>query len=730
MLLLPRFRSTLAATLLSLLAIGPAAAQRSNDAETVQNRNRDIAATVVNRTRTTLQVFYLAPPGDATWGDDRLGSEVLAAGRRFRVSLPAGQCRYDFRGTFEDGREITRFNLDLCRTPEIVIEPNARTAALPERRGPVLLYRVTNRTGEMIYTLRVVPTDSGEEGEDVLGASVLADQSSFTGRASSEPPCLYDVTATFESNRQPVTLQRQNLCRTREVVIDQTRAAETEATQQSSFTVRNRGRVPIMYLYVRQTGARGWGEDRLGSDILQGGNVWTVRVPEGRCEFDIRVRYEGDQEETRERQNVCENREIGFNGPSGNARRGREKSATANSAPDPAQNSAVVVVNRSQLPIEQINISSSRVSEWGENHLGTQVVAPNDRFTVRIQRDGQCDYDVRVQYRGGREERRMRQNICGESTEVVFAGPNSRMVDGGGPADGRLVRILNEGPVEVMELYLSPTNNTHWGDDRLGQHTLPRRYRYETRLDQSEGCRFDIRVVFRSGAAEERRDQDLCEKPELRFSRRHAAGTLVSTGTGFYVSATGHVLTNQHVVDGCSAIGIYRPNGERITLRMIAEDEENDLALLQQDNAETTPAPFRPANVPVRAGDRVVIVGWPARQELGHVNVTEGLVAGLRGMRGDERHFQYTAPTQAGNSGGPVFDEAGRVIGVVVAQLTGVGGDRQAQNINFGIRQEIVRRFLESNGVTASDDTAGTAVRPADILDRSLGSVLPLDCVG
>ncbi|MFX7792776.1 S1C family serine protease, partial [Acinetobacter baumannii] len=88
------------------------------------------------------------------------------------------------------------------------------------------------------------------------------------------------------------------------------------------------------------------------------------------------------------------------------------------------------------------------------------------------------------------------------------------------------------------------------------------------------------------------------------------------------------------------------------------------------------------------------------RSQLGGVNVTEGLVSGMRGALGDQSRFQYSAPTQPGNSGGPVLDEFGHVVGVVVSQIDKISGERTAQNINFGIKLDLVRTFLEANKVT------------------------------
>jgi S1-C subfamily serine protease len=135
------------------------------------------------------------------------------------------------------------------------------------------------------------------------------------------------------------------------------------------------------------------------------------------------------------------------------------------------------------------------------------------------------------------------------------------------------------------------------------------------------------------------------------------------------------------------------------------------------------------AGVNVRGGERVVLVGYPARSQLGGVNVTEGIVSGLRGALGDRSRFQYTAPTQPGNSGGPVLDASGLVVGVVVSQIDKISGERTAQNINFGIKLDLVRTFLSANGVSAAEAEAGSPLPTTDILQNSDQSVLPLDCL-
>ena len=106
-----------------------------------------------------------------------------------------------------------------------------------------------------------------------------------------------------------------------------------------------------------------------------------------------------------------------------------------------------------------------------------------------------------------------------------------------------------------------------------------------------------------------------------------------------------------------------------------------------------------------------------------------GVTGVVRGALGDQSRFQYTAPTQPGNSGGPVLDASGLVVGVVVSQIDKISGERSAQNINFGIKLDLVRTFLAANNVTATDAEPGTALPAADILQNADPSVVPLDCL-
>ena len=180
-----------------------------------------------------------------------------------------------------------------------------------------------------------------------------------------------------------------------------------------------------------------------------------------------------------------------------------------------------------------------------------------------------------------------------------------------------------------------------------------------------------------------------------------------ASGSGFFVSAGGHLVTNAHLVDGCAAVEVV-DHGPATVLLVDAED---DLALLQVRDRRGPHAIFQ--TEPPRLGTDVLVVGYPLQPILmGSLNVTTGVVSGQRGIARDPRYFQFTAPLQPGNSGGPVIDEAGRVLGVatfridqdLVFQQSGL----RPQNLNFAIRNDVVLRFLARLPVAPSTGAGGT----------------------
>lgn len=176
-----------------------------------------------------------------------------------------------------------------------------------------------------------------------------------------------------------------------------------------------------------------------------------------------------------------------------------------------------------------------------------------------------------------------------------------------------------------------------------------------------------------------------------------------SSGTGFVV-ADGRVLTNNHVIDDCARVVARGAEGERVPARVLATDRRRDLAVLAVPR-EIGPALTFRDQPPLRRGESVVTYGFPLSGLLSSgPTLTTGDVSALAGLRDDPTHLQISAPVQPGNSGGPLLDSQGNVVGVVVSKLNAVrvarmtGGDIP-QNVNFAVKGSEALAFLRANGV-------------------------------
>ena len=122
----------------------------------------------------------------------------------------------------------------------------------------------------------------------------------------------------------------------------------------------------------------------------------------------------------------------------------------------------------------------------------------------------------------------------------------------------------------------------------------------------------------------------------------------------------------------------------------------------------------------IRPGASVVVVGYPLRGLLAsEANVSTGAVSALAGPGDDRRLIQITAPVQPGNSGGPVLDAAGNVVGVVVAKLDAIRVARSTgdipQNVNFAVGASATRAFLDAEGIPYETAQSDGAMAPVEV---------------
>jgi S1-C subfamily serine protease len=179
---------------------------------------------------------------------------------------------------------------------------------------------------------------------------------------------------------------------------------------------------------------------------------------------------------------------------------------------------------------------------------------------------------------------------------------------------------------------------------------------------------------------------------EERRKRGHA------TGTGFFVSADGYLLTNHHVVEGSTNVSVML-NGSERPARLISGDAEHDFALLKVEGS-FLPLPIGSSNAVVRA-DEVFTLGYPLTSIQGNAQkATFGRVNALSGLEDDPKFIQIDVPIQPGNSGGPLISREGNVVGVVTMTLSTVTMLRETgrlpQNVNYAGKIDGAAPLLKS----------------------------------
>lgn len=224
----------------------------------------------------------------------------------------------------------------------------------------------------------------------------------------------------------------------------------------------------------------------------------------------------------------------------------------------------------------------------------------------------------------------------------------------------------------------------------------------------------------------------LTTKPtKVPTPHRNKDAAPTSTGTGFVVSRQGHILTNHHVIDKCGTVRATT-DGHKKELIVVGTDAGNDLAVLKLPVPLPTVARFREGRN-IRPGDSVVVVGFPLHGLLAsEANVTTGTLSALAGLRNDTRFLQITAPVQPGNSGGPLLDQSGQIVGIVVSKLDAVTFAKTTgdipQNINFAINGAVAKSFLDSQGVEYETGPSSKKVEPAEIGAAAKKFTLLVEC--
>lgn len=219
------------------------------------------------------------------------------------------------------------------------------------------------------------------------------------------------------------------------------------------------------------------------------------------------------------------------------------------------------------------------------------------------------------------------------------------------------------------------------------------------------------------------------------------AETENSSGTGFFVTQD-MVATNYHVVREAKQI-LLSIGGTAVQADLLLKDSQNDLALLRINSANLPPMVGALKGVQclaignsdgARSGDAVFTIGFPLSGLLAATpSVAQGLISNASGIDNDPRMFQISIPIQAGNSGSPLLDANGRVIGVVTSTLNSKAMLKTTgtlpQNVNFAIKSSYLKSVLSmapSSDCAESSTVPKQALTARDVQDQYASSVVPI----
>jgi hypothetical protein len=178
--------------------------------------------------------------------------------------------------------------------------------------------------------------------------------------------------------------------------------------------------------------------------------------------------------------------------------------------PAAAQN-RFTFINNSGQQINELYVSASRITSWGRDTLGANVLAPGGRLWL-VPDTSDCFVDLRVVFASGAVEERRQVNAC-QISQFAWNTPPSTVAKGGDPS----FRFTNSTGLVVRELYVSLSTDNNWGPDRLGQGVLaPGQYTWVA-LPGGRSCQVDIRVVYGDGRRAEGRRLETCSIRELNW---------------------------------------------------------------------------------------------------------------------------------------------------------------------------------------------------------------------
>ena len=186
-----------------------------------------------------------------------------------------------------------------------------------------------------------------------------------------------------------------------------------------------------------------------------------------------------------------------------------------------------------------------------------------------------------------------------------------------------------------------------------------------------------------------------------------------ASGSGFFVSEVGHIITNFHVIEGCDKVKVSF-KGDDIDAKTLAIDKINDLAILK---SSIQPAQvYSVAKEDASLLENIIIAGFPLGKHVSSsIKTSKGSITSLSGYGDNFSEFQTDAALNQGNSGGPILNQKGNIVGVAVAVF---GKEEGIESFNFGIKSSTLRTFAKSNGLNFQTPNV------KDLSNKDLGKLI------
>ncbi len=185
--------------------------------------------------------------------------------------------------------------------------------------------------------------------------------------------------------------------------------------------------------------------------------------------------------------------------------------------------------------------------------------------------------------------------------------------------------------------------------------------------------------------------------PSASDNIKNRGSQISSSGTGFCISSKGIIITNYHVVENAKTIkvrGVNSNYSRTFNAKVLISDKNNDLSIIQIDdkdfNSIKGSIPYSIKTEISKVGESTFVLGYPLRATMGdEIKLTNGIISSLTGFQGEVNSYQISAPIQPGNSGGPLIDSKGNVIGIINAKHLG------AENVSYAIKSNYLKNLID-----------------------------------